>query len=88
MGRTGSGKSTLLLALYRMFDLEQGRIMVDGVDIAGLPLRRLRRGLSIIPQVGCTECICIRMSLLYKNGTPCRMGLMPVVGCACVVLPV
>lgn len=51
VGRTGSGKSTLLLALYRMFDLEQGRIMVDGVDIAGLPLRRLRRGLSIIPQV-------------------------------------
>ncbi len=51
VGRTGSGKSTLLLALYRMFDLDQGRIVVDGVDIAAVPLRSLRRGLSIIPQV-------------------------------------
>jgi ABC-type multidrug transport system fused ATPase/permease subunit len=50
VGRTGSGKSTLLLALYRMFDLDRGRIIVDGVDIASLPLKRLRPSLSIIPQ--------------------------------------
>lgn len=51
MGRTGSGKSTLLLALYRMFRLEAGSIKVDGIDISGLSLQQLRRGLSIIPQV-------------------------------------
>ncbi|GBF87685.1 hypothetical protein Rsub_00396 [Raphidocelis subcapitata] len=50
VGRTGSGKSTLLLALYRMFDLEAGSIRVDGVDISGLALTTLRRGLSVIPQ--------------------------------------
>jgi ATP-binding cassette subfamily C (CFTR/MRP) protein 1 len=50
VGRTGSGKSTLLLALYRMFDLDRGRITVDGVDIASIPLGRLRPALSIIPQ--------------------------------------
>eukprot|EP00798_Chlamydomonas_sp_ICE-L_P021717 gene21717-28737_t len=50
VGRTGSGKSTLLLALFRMFDLHKGSISVDGVDIASLPLKQLRLGLSIIPQ--------------------------------------
>ena len=44
VGRTGSGKSTTLLALYRMFELGKGRIIIDGVDIATLPLKRLRTG--------------------------------------------
>ena len=52
VGRTGSGKSTLLLALYRMFNLESGSIRLDGIDISTLGLNQLRRGLSIIPQVG------------------------------------
>ncbi len=51
VGRTGSGKSTLLLALYRMFNLDLGRILIDNVDIASLTLLKLRRSLSIIPQV-------------------------------------
>jgi hypothetical protein len=50
VGRTGSGKSTLLLALYRMFNLESGAVVVDGVDVSGLTLEQLRRGLSVIPQ--------------------------------------
>ncbi|KAG2500538.1 hypothetical protein HYH03_001315 [Edaphochlamys debaryana] len=50
VGRTGSGKSTTLLALYRMFELGRGRILIDGVDIATLTMKRLRSGLSIIPQ--------------------------------------
>ena len=50
VGRTGSGKSTLLLALYRMFNLESGSIVVDGIDTSTLTLEQLRRGLSVIPQ--------------------------------------
>lgn len=50
IGRTGSGKSTLLQALYRCMELESGEIRIDGVNIAQVPLERLRRSLAIIPQ--------------------------------------
>ncbi|XP_054751630.2 ATP-binding cassette sub-family C member 9-like [Lytechinus pictus] len=49
-GRTGSGKSSLTLALFRMIDTFKGRILIDGIDIASVPLRTLRQRLSIIPQ--------------------------------------
>ncbi|XP_072021148.1 ATP-binding cassette sub-family C member 9-like [Amphiura filiformis] len=49
-GRTGSGKSSLTLALFRMIDTYEGRIVIDGVDVATVPLTTLRQRLSIIPQ--------------------------------------
>ncbi len=50
IGRTGSGKSTLFQTMYRFLELESGRILIDGVDIASIPLNRLRKALAIIPQ--------------------------------------
>jgi len=50
VGRTGSGKTTLLMALFRMFDLAGGRILLDGIDVARVPLREARRRIAIIPQ--------------------------------------
>ena len=50
IGRTGSGKSTVLQALFRCMEIENGAITIDGVNIAGIPLERLRRSLAIIPQ--------------------------------------
>ncbi|XP_018430900.1 PREDICTED: ATP-binding cassette sub-family C member 8-like, partial [Nanorana parkeri] len=49
-GRTGSGKSSFSLAFFRMVDMFQGRIIIDGIDIAKLPLQTLRSRLSIILQ--------------------------------------
>lgn len=49
-GRTGAGKSSLLLALYRMGLASGGRIVIDGQDIAEVPLEQLRGGLAIVPQ--------------------------------------
>ncbi|MGZ6290547.1 MAG: ATP-binding cassette domain-containing protein, partial [Bdellovibrionota bacterium] len=50
IGRTGSGKSTLLQALFRCMEAESGEIRIDGVNIASVPLERVRRSLAIIPQ--------------------------------------
>jgi ABC-type multidrug transport system fused ATPase/permease subunit len=49
-GRTGSGKTTLANCVFRMVELEAGRILLDGADIAHLGLGALRRRLGIIPQ--------------------------------------
>ena len=49
-GRTGSGKSSTTLALFRMLELSEGNIQLDGVDITAVPLHTLRSRLAIIPQ--------------------------------------
>ncbi|XP_077177738.1 ATP-binding cassette sub-family C member 8 isoform X3 [Paroedura picta] len=49
-GRTGSGKSSFSLAFFRMVDMFEGKIIIDGIDIARLPLQTLRSRLSIILQ--------------------------------------
>ncbi|TWW75636.1 ATP-binding cassette sub-family C member 8 [Takifugu flavidus] len=49
-GRTGSGKSSFSLAFFRMVDMFEGRIVIDEIDIAKLPLQTLRSRLSIILQ--------------------------------------
>ncbi|KAI1382043.1 ABC multidrug transporter [Hypoxylon crocopeplum] len=50
VGRTGSGKSTLALSLLGFTNVTKGEVLVDGVDISTVPLRVLRRRLTIIPQ--------------------------------------
>jgi ABC-type multidrug transport system fused ATPase/permease subunit len=50
IGRTGSGKSTLFQSMFRFLEPVGGRIRIDGVDIASVPIDRLRRSIAIIPQ--------------------------------------
>ena len=49
-GRTGSGKSTLLLSLFRILEGNNGKILIDDIDISKIGLEILRNSLTIIPQ--------------------------------------
>ena len=50
VGRTGAGKSSILQALFRLCEIEQGTITLDGVDIRHVGLHTLRKSLAFIPQ--------------------------------------
>lgn len=52
IGSTGSGKSTLIRLIPRLYDVTEGRITIDGVDIRNLSQHRLRELLGYVPQKG------------------------------------
>lgn len=50
VGRTGAGKSSMLNALFRLTPICSGRILVDGINIADVPVRDLRMHFAVVPQ--------------------------------------
>ncbi len=50
VGPSGAGKSTLFQLLLRFFDPDEGAIFVDGVNIRGMDLKKLRKLITIVPQ--------------------------------------
>jgi ATP-binding cassette subfamily B protein len=50
IGRTGSGKTTIADLLVRMYDVTEGRILIDGKDIREHDLHHLRRRMGYVPQ--------------------------------------
>ncbi|MBE9205974.1 peptidase domain-containing ABC transporter [Nostoc sp. LEGE 06077] len=50
VGQSGSGKSTMMKLLLRLYDVESGRILIDGYDIAKVELYSLRRQVGVVPQ--------------------------------------
>lgn len=50
VGPTGSGKSTVIRLLCRLYEPQEGRILLDGRDIRSLPMQELRRQLGVVLQ--------------------------------------
>jgi ATP-binding cassette, subfamily B, bacterial len=65
VGRSGSGKSTLMRLLLRFRDVDTGRILVDGTDIAAVRQSELRHAIAYVPQDPNLFARSIRANLLY-----------------------
>lgn len=50
VGRSGAGKSTLARLLFRFYDIQSGRITLDGQDIREVTQQSLRKAIGIVPQ--------------------------------------
>ncbi|MET0669614.1 MAG: ATP-binding cassette domain-containing protein, partial [Xanthobacteraceae bacterium] len=67
-GRSGAGKSTVVNLLLRFFDLESGRILIDGQDISRMTQESLRSQISMVTQDTSLLHRSIRDNIRY--GTP------------------
>lgn len=67
IGSTGSGKSTIVKLIDRFFDVTQGSILVNGVDVKDLSFETLRHEIGMVPQKGMLFSGTIESNLKFGN---------------------
>lgn len=67
VGATGSGKTTIVNLLMRFYDIESGKIRINGQDISGVSRESLRRNIAIVLQDTVLFSDTIRNNLKYGN---------------------
>ena len=72
IGSTGSGKSTLVNLIPRFYDVTEGKITIDGVDIRDITQHELRDQLGYVPQKGVLFSGNIASNILYGNSDGSR----------------
>lgn len=65
IGSTGSGKSTLINLIPRFYDVTEGQIIIDGVDVRDVKQHDLRERIGVVPQKGVLFSGTIRSNLQY-----------------------
>jgi len=65
VGRIGSGKSTVAQLIPRLFDVNSGKILLDGQDIRKFSLRQLRKTLGFVPQDPFLFSTSLRRNLMF-----------------------
>jgi subfamily B ATP-binding cassette protein MsbA len=67
VGSSGAGKSTLASLVPRFFDVTEGRVSIDGVDVRDVALKDLRGGVGVVPQEPMLFASTVLENLLYGN---------------------
>ncbi|CDU22713.1 related to ATM1-Mitochondrial inner membrane ABC transporter involved in the maturation of cytosolic iron-sulfur (Fe/S) cluster-containing proteins [Sporisorium scitamineum] len=67
VGESGAGKSSVLRLLYRFYDIQSGRILIDGQDVRHVTQRSLRRAIGVVPQEPSLFNNNIRTNILYGD---------------------
>lgn len=67
IGATGAGKSTVLKLIERFYDVDEGSVTIDGVDVRDLPQARLRALLAYVPQKSFLFSGTIASNVAYGN---------------------
>ena len=67
IGSTGSGKSTLINLIPRFYDVTDGELLVDGVNIKDVDLKKLRDKIGFVPQKGVLFTGTIKDNIKYGN---------------------
>ncbi|MGN0497034.1 MAG: ABC transporter ATP-binding protein [Lachnospiraceae bacterium] len=67
IGSTGSGKSTLVHLIPRLFDVTEGNITIDGIDIRDMKMKELREMIGFVPQKGTLFSGTIASNICFGN---------------------
>jgi len=62
VGQSGAGKTTLANLIPRFYDIDSGKLLIDGYDIKGVTIQSLRKQIGIVPQ----ETILFRGTIAYN----------------------
>lgn len=67
IGSTGCGKTTLVSMILRLYDVDEGQVLVDGVDVREYNLRNLRKGVGMVLQNNVLFSGSIKENLLWGD---------------------
>ncbi|SHK05074.1 ATP-binding cassette, subfamily B [Clostridium cavendishii DSM 21758] len=83
MGTTGSGKSTILNLIGRYYDVADGEVLIDGINVKNLDLKTLRRNMSIVPQDTFLFSDTIKNNVLFSNKSASTEELLSACKASC-----
>ena len=69
IGSTGSGKTTVINLIPRFYDVTEGSITVDGVDVRKMKIKKLRDKIGFVPQKGVLFTGTVRSNIKYSDPT-------------------
>ena len=76
LGPSGIGKSTVLHLLLRLYDVDAGRVLVDGVDIRACDLHSLRRRIAFVPQDPWLLDVSVAENIAFGSPNATRAGVL------------